>query len=264
MTTTAQAKANRLTAHAHAYDLPSIPALIAYLHGTAGFPVKSTWLTAIKRGAYTSWPGLTYTLAARYCPEADETLRGHMAQPRQHIRSMQTPATTAAPLQRPLSPSEANPSKANSVEFHKLPINSILTDNTSRFEPLACSGNQYIMVALHSNSNAILVRPFASKQDAHRIAAYTDIYTRLATANQAPTLHIMDNEASAALQRAITTNNCKIQLVPPHVHRRNTAECAICTFKDHFLAIIAGTDPMFPADRWDLLLPHAELTLNLL
>jgi hypothetical protein len=225
--------ANRLHAHARAYDLPSIPALIAYLHGTAGFPVKSTWLAAIKRGAYTSWPGLTHTLAARYCPDADETVRGHMAQPRQHIRSTHSQASTAAPP--PLPPSSA---EANSVELHELPINSLFTDDTGRFQPRARSGNQYIMVALHTNSNAILVRPFASKKDAHRIAAYTDIYTRLATANQAPALHIMDNEASAALQRAIATNNCKLQLVPPHVHRRNAAERAIRTFKDHFLAIL--------------------------
>ncbi|KAL7425785.1 hypothetical protein ACHAXH_000392, partial [Discostella pseudostelligera] len=120
------------------------------------------------------------------------------------------------------------------------------------------------MVALHSNSNAILVRPFASKKDTHRISAYTDIYMRLATANQAPGLHIMDNEACTAFQRAISSNNCKIQLVLPHVHRRNAAKRAIRTFKDHFLAILAGTDPTFPADSWDLLLPHAELTLNLL
>ena len=41
-------------------------------------------------------------------------------------------------------------------------------------------------------------------------------------------------------------------------------ERAIRTFKDHFLAILAGTASSFPADRWDLLLPQAELTLNLL
>jgi predicted TIM-barrel enzyme len=81
------------------------------------------------------------------------------------------------------------------------------------------------MVILHS-SNAILVWPFASKQDEHRIAAYTtNIYTRIATANRAPTmLQILDNEASAAFQRAITANNCNFQLVPPHVHNHNVAE----------------------------------------
>ena len=32
----------------------------------------------------------------------------------------------------------------------------------------------------------------------------------------------------------------------------------------HFLAILAGTLPSFPSNRWDLLIPHAKLALNLL
>ena len=74
----------------------------------------------------------------------------------------------------------------------------------------------------------------------------------------------MDNIASNAFQQAIANNNCALQLVPPNVHCYNSAECTMGTFKDHFLAILAGTAPLFPADRWDLLLPHAELTLNLI
>jgi hypothetical protein len=45
---------------------------------------------------------------------------------------------------------------------------------------------------------------------------------------------------------------------------KNWAEHAICTFKDHFLATLAGIDSAFPPYLWDLLLPQAELTLNLL
>ena len=48
------------------------------------------------------------------------------------------------------------------------------------------------------------------------------------------------------------------------MHRCNPAEHAIRTFKDHFLAILAHVDPLFPPHLWDLLLPQAELTLNLL
>ena len=103
-----------------------------------------------------------------------------------------------------------------------------------------------------------------SKHDSHRIAAYHDIYQRLAACGAAPTLHILDNEISTAYQRAITANDCTFQLVPPHVHRRNATERAIRTFKDHFLTILAGVSPTFPKDQWDLLLPQAELTLNLL
>ena len=55
-----------------------------------------------------------------------------------------------------------------------------------------------------------------------------------------------------------------IQLVPPHVHRHNAAECTIRTFKDHFLSILAGIAPTYPRNRWDLLLPQAEIILNLL
>jgi hypothetical protein len=238
--------------HVCTLDLPNTPSLIAYHHATAGYPIKQTWLDAIKRGAYKTWPGLTYKLAARHCPDADETLLGHMAQPRQHIRS--TYASTAPTIQ-PTTPT---------IDIQIIPINHIFTDDTGRFTPRARSGNQYIMVGLHSESNAILVRTFQSKHDSHRITAYNEMYARLATQHVTPDVHILDNEASKAFLNAITTNGCKYQLVPPHVHRRNRAERAIRTFKDHFLTILARVAPPYPKDRWDLLLPQAELTLKLL
>ena len=54
------------------------------------------------------------------------------------------------------------------------------------------------------------------------------------------------------------------QLVPPHVHRCNAAERAICTFKNHFITELCSVDRDFPIHLWDRLLPQALLTLNLL
>ena len=89
--------------------------------------------------------------------------------------------------------------------------------------------------------------------------------TRLAARGLSVDLQILDNEASVAYKEAITFKwNAKFQLVPPDMHRRNRAERAIRTFKDHFLAILAGVDATFPPYLWDLFLPQAELTLNLL
>ena len=51
------------------YELPSVEALVRYMHAAAGFPVKSTWLKAIKHGNCNSWPRLTYNNAAKYCPQ---------------------------------------------------------------------------------------------------------------------------------------------------------------------------------------------------
>ncbi|KAL7478485.1 hypothetical protein ACHAW6_009047 [Cyclotella cf. meneghiniana] len=146
---------------------------------------------------------------------------------------------------------------------HSLALHIARPHDTGCFQPRAHSGNQCIIIALHADTNAILVRPFPSKHDAHHIAAYQDIHAHFSTANHMPIVHILDNEASAAYKHAITTNGCTFQLIPP-IHCQNAAKHAIRTFKDHFLAVLAGTAPSFPADRWDLLLPHAELILNLL
>ena len=71
----------------NAHDLPSVGALIRYLHATAGFPVRSTWLESIKAGNYSSWPGLTYANASKYCPISVESVKGHLTQSSQGVRS---------------------------------------------------------------------------------------------------------------------------------------------------------------------------------
>ena len=78
-------------------DLPSIPALAGFYHACLGFPVKQTWLDAIKAGNFDSFNGLTYSNAARYCPDADETIMGHLAQQCQNIRSTKPKSPTAPP-----------------------------------------------------------------------------------------------------------------------------------------------------------------------
>jgi hypothetical protein len=156
-------------------------------------------------------------------------------------------------------------SPSNQVFIKVNPLNRLYTDDTGHFPVKACSGNQYVMIAYHANSNLILQQAFKSRNDCHRIAAYNSIMTRLAARSLAVNLQILDNEGSTAYKEAITFKwNAKFQLIPPDMHRRNQAERAICTFKNHFLSILVGVDGAFPQYLWDLLLPQAELTLNLL
>ena len=44
---------------ANTYRMTNIPALISYLHACAGFPMIATWIHAINKGWYSTWPGLT-------------------------------------------------------------------------------------------------------------------------------------------------------------------------------------------------------------
>ena len=114
------------------------------------------------------------------------------------------------------------------------------------------------------DSNAILVRPLHTRS-AHEIQrVFTSVHAYLVTRGLRPRLHTLDNEASTILKEFLTAENVEYQLVPPHIHRRNSAEHAIQTFKNHFIAGLASTDPNFPLSNWCRLLPQAELTLNLL
>ena len=191
---------------------------------------------------------------------------GHLAQQRQNVRSTR-PRAPRAPtgLPSPVIDPATPVVPSNYLFLNVVPLSKLYTDDTGRFPVRARSGNQYVMIAYHVDGNLILQQPFKTKSDAHWLAAYNTIMTCLAAKGLSVDLQIMDNEASAAFKQAITfVWRAKFQLVPPDMHRRNRAERAIRTFKDHFLAILAGVDKSFPPYLWDLLLPQAELTLNLL
>ena len=64
----------------NAKNIPSVGTLVQYLHAAAGFPVKSTWLAAIKEGNYASWPVLNSANASKYYPVHIETLQVHIKQ----------------------------------------------------------------------------------------------------------------------------------------------------------------------------------------
>ena len=255
-----------------AYDLPSVEALVRYFHAAAGFPVKSTWLAAIKAGNYATWPGLTYSNAAKYCPKSEETLKGHMAQTRQGVRSTkvkvkksENTSSQSQPIDSSPDPSALPTERSNEMHIWVEPISKLYTDDTGRFPIRSRKGNQYIMIAYHCDSNTILTAPFKTKSDKHRIEAYNSIMKRIKARGHKVDLQILDNECSAEYKRVMEEEwNIKFQLVPPEVHRRNIAERAIRTFKDHFLATLAGVAADFPPYLWDILLEQAEITVNLL
>ena len=79
-----------------------------------------------------------------------------------------------------------------------------------------------------------------------------------------PQLQPLDNEVSDILREFMQDEDIQFQLTPAGLHRRNNAERAIQTFKNHFIAGLCSTPPNFPLNLWDKLIPHALLTLNIL
>jgi hypothetical protein len=75
-----------------------------------------------------------------------------------------------------------------------------------------------------------------SRSASEWLKAYKHIHQELTSRGLKPKLQNLDNEASAAVNSFFTENDVEYQLVPPHCHRRNSAERAICTLKEHFLS----------------------------
>ena len=247
------------------YDLPSVEALLRYMHASEGFPVNSTWLKAIKNGNFESWPGLTYNNAAKYCTNSVDTLKGHMVKSSQGVRSTnkkknQKQNNQKKPSQETIQQQSDTADillqqKTKEIHIWDQPISKLYTDDCVRFPIRSRSGNEYIMIAYNFDSKTILQSLFVNRKDKHRIRAYNSIMQKLVDRGHHVDIQILDNEVSTEFKKTMMKYwGATYQLVPPNAHRRNIAERAIRAFKAHFLEILAGVDPESPKFMWDNLL----------
>ena len=187
---------------------------------------------------------------------------GHMDQVRANIQSTQPPP-------EPDSPPDSRPTPITDrthtlfVDLHDV-TGKLQSDQTGRFPTTSVSGNSYLMILYDYDSNYIHAEPLKSRSGPHIVAAYDTAHSLLVKRGFKPRLQRLDNEASAALLQYMEDHQVDVQLAPPHVHRRNAAERAIRTFKNHFIAGLSSLPADFPMNLWDRLLPQALLTLNLL
>ena len=118
------------------------------------------------------------------------------------------------------------------------------------------------MVAYDHDSNTIHVEHMKNRNGQELLKGYTTIHNLFSERGLSPKMHYIDNECPKVLQQFMTEKEELFQLVPPHLHRRNSAERAIQTFKNHFIAGLASVKKNFPIHIWCRLLPHCLLTLT--
>jgi hypothetical protein len=140
----------------------------------------------------------------------------------------------------------------------------IYTDQTGKFPVVSSKGNKYIMILYDYDSNAILAQTIKDRTAPELLKAFQFMEQELVARGLKPKLMKLDNEASKLLKAYLRQQDITFQLVPPYSHRRNSAERAIRSFKDHLIAGLCSTDKSFPMHLWDRLLPQAVMTLNML
>jgi hypothetical protein len=76
-------------------------------------------------------------------------------------------------------------------------------------------GNWYIMVCYVFDCNYVKVVPMKYRSASKWVKSYDHIHQELTAKGFKPKLQTLDNEASAALKKIITTNDVEYQLVTP-------------------------------------------------
>lgn len=137
-------------------------------------------------------------------------------------------------------------------------------DATGRLPVRSRKGNEYCLILYSFDSNYIRVEATQSKSGSDLLGAFDEGYDFFRKRGDTPRLMFLDNALPDKLRQRLGELNVDFQIVPPHAHRRNAAERAIRTFKNHFISVLCTTDPSFPLNLWDELLEQTECTLNLL
>jgi hypothetical protein len=144
------------------YELPSLEPTARYLHATAGFPPKATWLKAIQQGNYSTWPLINIKNVAKYFLKLEETQMGHMqgqCQGNQSTCLVNAPvATNKATLPNTMA-LVTNPPPTAHVVTHDVLIriinlkDTLYMDQMGRFPFVSSLSNHYIMILHHMDSN---------------------------------------------------------------------------------------------------------------
>jgi hypothetical protein len=145
-----------------------------WMHVVCGYPVKLTWLKAIKAGNYMGWPMLTKRNVQKYYPKTIKTAKRHLNQTRKNVRS--TKAKTA-PLET-CDTSHLHSKKVGDMYTQTYMVRKTMFSNqTGQFPTRSLQGNKYIMVMVKIDTNVILVKPMKNRKDAKMIQSYNVLFS---------------------------------------------------------------------------------------
>jgi len=145
-------------------ELKMQPELVQYLHASTGFPTKPPWIKAVKNKQYAPWPGLTTEAVAKHFPKSEETIKGHARKTRSGLRSTKRTQEWTENLLTEHNADIAHTTTKSRDIFIQIynveddeALLKIYTDQPGRFPKKSSRSNQYVMVMVELNSNAILV-----------------------------------------------------------------------------------------------------------
>ena len=224
---------------------------VRYWHACFGFPSKSAFVYALRE--WLSVPGLTANDVKKYLPNIVNTALGHLDATRSNIASTRPKRPTVVDYSRP----------ALWMCDHEVTARLHL-DAAGALPFTGRDGSKYIIIFFSEDRNYIHVIGVKSRAASEYVRAMKSALDFFARHSVDTSVVRMDNECSGEFKNFIRTGSIALELTPASQHRRNKAERAIRSFKNHFISAISGVDPTASKDLWSDFCPQIEETLNLL
>jgi hypothetical protein len=246
---------------------------VSWYHACLGSPAISTFSDAVRLG-FVKLPGLTADAVNKYPPVMSlATPQGHLHHRRSGQRSTKKAKNT--PILTQSTPADSSSPAAKEVPTeleHEAVYLCVLTynessihlDNCGVFPKTSASGNRYMLIMYHMGTGYIHCELMTNRTGPIQAEAVNRGLKFFRDRGFAPKSARMDNETSPEVQAIFAENSISVEYVAPYHHQANSAERAIQTWKNHFLACLATANKRFDLRYWDLLVPYAEAILNIL
>jgi hypothetical protein len=177
-----------------------------------------------------------------FLSKSTSTIKGHLNQQRQHAISTKV----KDPKVIMEDPDLDQGIKTQYVYAATIDAGQIYTDQTGRFPVVSSKCNKCIMILYDYDSNAIMAQPIKDRTSPELLRAFQFMEQELVDHGLKPKLMRVDNEASTLIRTYLHQQTITFQLVPPYSYRRNAAERAIRSFKDHLITGLCSTEKSFP------------------
>jgi hypothetical protein len=181
-----------------------------YIHQCLCSPPTPTLLGALKCSEeLATIPGLTPQLIKSHLPRSTATNKGHMRRHRSNTastRNAHNAIVTARTEMDHMFPQQELCAVQDIFCFAALAdaiTGTMYIDITGTFPARSFKGRQYIFVVYVYDLNAIIVRAMPSRTDAAMVTAFNEVVSALKTGGYTPSLIVMDNECSTAVEAYI-------------------------------------------------------------
>jgi hypothetical protein len=227
---------------------------VSFWHAAFGYPTKSSFIRNIKNGNI-QIDNLSAELVRKHFVPSIFTAFGHLDATRSNIKSTkaETKTTKQSDHVRPLIWLAVQES-----------VGKLHADQTGPLPILGRHKEKYISIFYDEHTNYIHAEPIIDKSSYSLLAATQKALQFFKDHGSITSDIRLDNEISAVVRQHLLQNNIKVDLTPAGQHRRNKAERAIRTYKNHHVATVAGFDKDCPMELWSDCLEQIELTINLL